>query len=450
MVDTREDVIKLLARASLEGYLGLFVGTGFSKAVTNGLAPNFKQLLVELMQRLSIKGDIDNDLEFRHRSYPQIASLLLSKYKDECNDANSAPDEFREQISNICNLTPNYELYSNYSQALKAIRPSWIITTNYDLLLEALLEDAVSLLANQPLIARPDRVPIYHLHGHRLHPKSIKITEEDYITLIGPIDYQRLKLPLLFLESTTLMLGYALGDINVRAAIEWSSSFKTSNNFQVSSIQGTVVQALYVSEITNEKPYVGANGEIIIEIHNLLEFLQEIGRSKAELEEIVSSIRKEINSFLSDTENALALMQDQGKKDLFLNIIGHALPYAVPTRLIDFLSKILDPIWEDARKDDGWEYYNIYLSLLLDIFERIDVSRINPTVFAYLVHSLERVSWFLKDGYYLGYAWKASETWKNEHDRISNELKKEIYSYAMKNGLMGIISIFNMINYENT
>ena len=137
-----------------------------------------------------------------------------------------------------------------------------MITTNYDLILEHLLNDATTVMPNQPLVPNAEHVPIYHLHGHRLEPSSIKITEEDYVGLLAPLDYQKMKLPLLLLESTTLMLGYARGDINVRAAIEWSESFKGSDRLRLCSEQGVVIQCFTSPKTRRTSHIKSANGEL--------------------------------------------------------------------------------------------------------------------------------------------------------------------------------------------
>jgi hypothetical protein len=201
----------------MRGSLGLFVGTGFSMAACGpGRAPDFLNLLREVAHRLEIEWD-ENDARFHRRSLPQIASLLVALVAEQqAIDRLKAEEKLKEAICLISDLKP-----SNLSMGalLAGLDLAWVVTTNYDLVLESLLDNAESLLASQPFVARYGGLPVYHLHGHRHFPDSIRITEEDYVRMVGPLDYQRLKLPLLMLESTTLILGYALGDMNVRSAM---------------------------------------------------------------------------------------------------------------------------------------------------------------------------------------------------------------------------------------
>src|ERR1700687_2544238 len=64
----RKVLLSLLARASLSGNLGLFIGTGFSKAATGGRALGFEQLLCSLADRLGIVVDFGNDDRYTRKS----------------------------------------------------------------------------------------------------------------------------------------------------------------------------------------------------------------------------------------------------------------------------------------------------------------------------------------------------------------------------------------------
>jgi len=411
------------------GYLGLFVGTGFSKAATANRAPGFEELLVSLATRLDLNPDFDSSPAYRRKSLPQVASQLLREYSAANPPPEQASERFREEIAQLCNLVPDGILASRLSSALIGVRPSWIITTNYDLILEALIEDAESVLPTQPLVPRTSRVPIYHLHGHRHNPSTIKVTEDDYVGLLGPIDYQRLKLPLLLVESTTLMLGYALGDINVRAAMEWSQSFRGEQGLRVAAWQGRVFHALRRDSPVST-PYPGPNGEMVLEVNDLVQFLEEIGERRAALEQYVGRLKASVQEFLADPANALAVSTNPVKRQEFLEIVENSLSFCPPTQMIDFLSRALDPVWLRAREDMGFTYYDTYLVLLIDVLERLTVGSVNPGLLFYLGDALDRVGWFLDPKKYPGTAFDATDTWMSQHHRIPDELKRELASYA--------------------
>ncbi|MBI5608597.1 MAG: SIR2 family protein [Deltaproteobacteria bacterium] len=233
---TRDEVFKRLAKSALDGYLGLFVGTGFSIALTNGRAPNFKKLLQEVCGELNIAFDFGDAAAVLGKSFPQVASSLVElraremlKLAPTGSDPDlvgqSALNEVRQAIATKTNLQPDPLLRAPYKAVLAKVSPSWIVTTNYDFILEALFDRSTSLLPENFLLPSTKLVPIYHLHGHRRRPESIVVTEEDYVGLFGPLEYRQLKLTLLVAESSTVMLGYSLGDINVRAALSWARGF---------------------------------------------------------------------------------------------------------------------------------------------------------------------------------------------------------------------------------
>jgi SIR2-like domain len=426
---TRDAALGSIATAAMYGYLGLFAGTGFSKAATRGRAPGFDELLTSLATRLDLSPDFDSSPAYRRKSLPQVASQLLREYSAANPPPEQASERFRDEIAELCNLMPDGAIATRLRSALRDVRPDWIITTNYDLILEALIDDAESVLPTQPLVPRASRVPIYHLHGHRHNSSTIRITEEDYVGLLGPIDYQRLKLPLLLLESTTLMLGYALGDINVRAAMAWSRSFRGEQGLGISGLQGRVYHALR-RDSPSDDPYAGPNGEIVLEIDDLASFLEEIGERRASLDSYVDHVKTSVQEFLADPANAPAVSSDVVKRHEFLTIVESSLSLCPPTQMIDFLSRALDPVWQKAREDLGFEHYDIYLGLLIDVLERISVRSVNPGLLFYLGDALDKVGWYLDPRKPTGTAWEATDTWMSQHARIPDDLKRELRSYA--------------------
>lgn len=430
-ISTRDAALEIAANASLTGYLGFFVGSGFSRAATSGQAPTFRQLMEMLVPRLDLDADILGREEYRFRSFPQVASNLLDAFAKVCQPAEKAGESFRQAIADICNLKPEPAAVAALRPGLREASPSWVITTNYDLILESLFEDAHTVSSDQPLIARPDRVPIYHLHGHRLNPSSIKVTEEDYVGLLGPIDYQRLKLPLLLAESTTLMLGYAFGDINVRAAVSWARSFKAAQGLRLSRGEGLVVQALYVSGTPSISPYEGPNGELVIETSDLALLLQDLAQCRTSLASQLVNVRSAIETFLSDPLVAAQLANHGPERTTFLNILSKALPFSRVTRIIEFLSRGLEPLWDKARADGGFDYYDTYICLLIDALERVTVQSCNPALLSFLADELEKVGSFISETpFAYGTAWKASSTWKAQHKRIHPDMKRELRSYG--------------------
>jgi len=47
------------------------------------------------------------------------------------------------------------------------------------------------------------------------------IVQEDYVGQFRPTEYRQIKMALMIKESTMLIIGYGLGDVNVLTALDW-------------------------------------------------------------------------------------------------------------------------------------------------------------------------------------------------------------------------------------
>ena len=72
-------------------------------------------------------------------------------------------------------------------------------------------------------------------------------------------------------ESTTLVLGYGLGDMNVLSAVDWSKNIYTEEN----EYPYEIIQALWTSS-PKEEAYRDENGNLFIEMNDLETFLNEL------------------------------------------------------------------------------------------------------------------------------------------------------------------------------
>jgi len=262
---TRESVMNYLSSSVIYGNLGLFIGAGFSKAVLDNPfeigALSWGELIEKSCDELSIDYININKVGI---SYPEIATSICEKYaNDKSIPYEEAKSEFKRKVCELTNWYPNGQQRDIYSNYLTLMNPKWIITTNYDLVIESLLTGrSLSLSPQDYLISPKDVIPVYHLHGIRHKHDSIIITQEDYVKLFRPNEYRQIKLALTIKESTTLILGYGLGDVNVLSAVDWSKniySHSTGSNLYPHQI----IQVVRVDEPRNET-YIDKNDIIII------------------------------------------------------------------------------------------------------------------------------------------------------------------------------------------
>jgi len=428
----------MLANSAARGRLGLFVGTGFSIAATNGVALTFEGLLQSVAVNLALDTDFSS-VNLRLKSLPQIASALILELSHQKGiSLYDAGVKFRSEIARICNLIPDESAKPEFDQGLNTAGPSWIVTTNYDLILESLIDRSESVLPTEALFPNMERVPIYHLHGHRHYQDSIKVTEEDYVGLLAPLDYQRLKLPLLFAESTTLMLGYALGDINVRAAMEWAKSFQSQARLPGSpNLHGKVILALY-HPTPSPEPIIGEQGEIILETSNVAALLIEIGKWRHDVETVTRMWEDEVRKFLADGTNALAIEKEGPEREELLKLIRSSGSMGATGAVIQFLQMAIQPIWKKAREDDGFEYYDTYLEILVALIRGLKITDASPVIMYFIADSLNNVGYYFNERFPIATAHQATRRWLREAPTLDAELLNELASFSAAHDMVGL------------
>lgn len=446
---TRQDVLSEIANAALFGSFGLFVGTGFSKALTNGLAPSFKELLSLVALDLELQVNLDDPANLG-KSYPRVALEMAKSLVGEDIKSGNAQQSLQKglvvlktAVCNNCNLVADENLAVQYRQVFEAIPIQWVITTNYDFILEDVIPNSIYLLPNQLLNLRNDYVPIYHLHGHIRSPENIVVTESDYVGLFSPTEYRQLKLNLLLAESTTLMLGYNLGDVNVQTAMEWSKVFKREKRLMTEDYQALVIQALYVSENPAAEPYYGDGGEVIIETANIFELLTEVKEiiDARKLEHAES--RELLNIWMDKDKFASVIADDKGARAEFIATLqSFPRSYDVQT-LLKFLRAVLEPIWALAREDGGFPHYDRFLNVLLDIIENMPIEDTHPSLFAYLAERLDDVAYFIspRGMRLIGDSWAATATWEGRNAAIPAAMKTDLMNYAKSHKRHSLLNI---------
>ncbi len=447
---TRESVLDDIADACLFGNLGLFVGSGFSKALTGGRAPSFPELLERVSVELGLSDEYQQLQAEPGHSFPIIAQALceaLAFKSDGVATAKTLPgaiERFKRAIAEECELQATPDLATEYRKILSATPKSWIITTNYDFIIESVVDRHVYILPDQVMNTREDFVPIYHMHGHRRAPGSIVITQADYVRALGPLDYRQLRLVLSVTESTTLMLGYGLGDVNVQTAVEWSRRFREEHGLQFAPYQGIVVQGLFTRGAVNPLPYRRNSGELVIETDNLLTLLKEIGAAvgarRRQHEEACGVLR----DWMAKPQSAEKLIADRATRELFIGVVKKLPRCYDIQQLIKFLDSALGPTWKKARAGpEGFPLYDALLEVLLDVLENLPLGAIHPSLLSYMAERLDEVSNYIDPELMkrVGDAWAASRTWVRRRTALPIETARELQNYARRHNRLGLLNL---------
>jgi hypothetical protein len=211
----------------------LFVGAGLSIRYFN--APSWSGILGELISQLPNASE--RPLEYysqKIENNEDIASALVPQFFDFAWGAgkNSFPKEIFSKNFHAsmflkwktCDLI-DQKFSDNWGgghamaeeiDALKAIQPFSIATTNYDKMLEEIFPEHEPVVG-QSIISRQNSFvgEIFKIHGCVSNPQGIVITRDDYDEFIKKKKYLSAKLLTMFCENPVIFIGYGLGDRNV-------------------------------------------------------------------------------------------------------------------------------------------------------------------------------------------------------------------------------------------
>lgn len=214
---------KSFATAVHQGSLGLFIGAGFSKAVMkeSGIKAHcFKELLKDQCKRWGIKYKGSNH-DYRHI----IDALCLKIQKAKSVGETEAILYLKQSVASQVAYMPSQSVVDTYRSLLLSLKPKWIITTNYDFVLEAILGNkCLTIDVDDMFVQYQDLIPIYHVHGTRYNPKGMVLVDGDYLATFRPNDYRMQRLSFLLMECVPMFIGYSLNDMNIRVALDWKEN----------------------------------------------------------------------------------------------------------------------------------------------------------------------------------------------------------------------------------
>lgn len=433
-VATREEVIHYIASSSIYGNLCLFVGAGFSKELVGNEALSWGQLLEKAADLLEIEFDF-SDKKLIGTGYPEIASLISRKHCDSKGiSLKESISLLKEKVAELTCWYPNDEKKKLYASHIDLLDPAWVVTTNYDLVIESLLPGrSVTIGPDQPLVFPKGRTPVYHLHGVRTYPEKIVLCREDYTALFRPNEYRQIKLALTLKESTTLLLGYGLGDDNVLTAFDWSRHVFDE---EVKTYPSEVIQVIRMSK-PKAQPYRGHNGALIIETSDLESFFSELMpcvKKSYENNELTNkkldSIRQQLVK--SPEASIVKFIDDPVFREVTLSVINNSRYAPLIDGFIPFLDKCVDKTFERSLPNGAFEGYGQGLVLVLDILKAFGDSNMPPALFHTIANAFHRQTPYI--GMKIGQSHKAGRIWNSTRSKLPVEQLRELKNYAHSKG----------------
>lgn len=425
---SRDDIFEIICKAARSSTLGLFVGSGFTKAILKDCrfhkAYDWKELLQESCSRMGIIRDIFKE----GMPYPQVASTICHEYVQAQNATlKDAERKLKITIADLVNATPSKTALVEYEEYFKELNPNWFVTTNYDTIIEQILHEKVFLInPKDSFIKTKDFVPVYHIHGSVTDPESIVITNEDYTQTLRVSDYRHARLPFLIKESTVLMVGYSLNDLNVLSAVDYSQNVYTNVS---ASFKTPIIQLLYKKH-PNSEPYID-NNIIIQEIGDLSDYLSElinyVKRYKSIIGKKTNDVKKHMEFFTNaddrDIENFIENKENRQEIFDLIKSIDYEFWYIYPS-YIAFLSKSFGVLWDKAHVQNAFSYYCDILDLLLDIIENIDYEKVPFNLLEFLIGHFKEISYSI--GKSSGQSWAAKDLWDKRCHSIPEEFVNEL------------------------
>lgn len=203
----------------------LFVGSGLSIRYID--APNWDGLLSEIAGSITLPRSYEHYRQLHDQSKEALAEELSELYFDQVPDNDLVDGQvrsyyFKAAVAKLLNARLQASLpsldESPEVRALRRIRPSAVITTNYDELMERLFPEYKVVVSEDSVLSEELSAvgEIYKIHGSAADPSSIVITQADYDKFDKRQMYLTAKLLTLFLEYPIIFLGYSLQDRNVQ------------------------------------------------------------------------------------------------------------------------------------------------------------------------------------------------------------------------------------------
>lgn len=439
------DLIDTLGQAALDGRLGLVIGTGFSKALTEGQkvrAPGWRELLEQIAQA----GNIEVAHEVG-QSFPQIASAIAAAYTAKhpslsgddpraSEGATSGAAWLKLSVAQRSALMIPGPRRQRYREALRTIRPAWVVTTNYDLCIEEVAPEATIVPPGQPFVSNRRHTPVFHLHGHRLDPASLVITEEDYARVTRRLAQTLARPAFMLPECVTLMLGYGLRDPHVQSVLEWSRGARGSRQ--------PVIQAVY-NQLPTSRTYKGSFGQELIEVADIATLLENIAHRARELSVARDQKLDEARRFLGTSGvldgasiRPLASLPSAERRLVF-DTFKELVKVEGNTAVLSLLADSFIGVWSTAKELNQFSQYRDLLEMIFDGLAVWRGSDCEPALFSFLA------SWFCQAAPYvgrgLGQSFAAHALWEEKKHELGGALRKELLEHAEAHSMSAAVKL---------
>ena len=265
-----EQDIRFLAEELEKGKLVVFVGAGVSK---NSGLPDWKELIKDYAEYRGIK-------EFTSKEYLTIPEEVFERYGSlkyyEIAEKRFSGKYFPNSIHRI----------------LKKMDLTYIITTNYDTLIEDEIKNLQIVSKDEDLPYTNSNRMLIKMHGD-FDNKNIVLKKSDYDNYEKNFPLISTHIKGLFTTNTVLFIGYSYNDTNIQQIMNW-----------IKEILKEKTRKAFLVEFTNEDNKDEENGEQINKISlKLLNDNNDEVLYENKKERFNNNYEKTLTKFLSDIYN---------------------------------------------------------------------------------------------------------------------------------------------------
>ncbi|EGR3203764.1 SIR2 family protein [Vibrio parahaemolyticus] len=393
-----------IAYAAASNRICFFTGTGFSKAVTDKKAPSWQGLLEELI------GLLPNAKETKAALFPEDGKNPLTLEESAQVIAIELSSIGLNIHTETAKLIESVELSGEIDPITEFMtkRSFRAVTTNYDKLLEKIANesDCHSIAPGLPIPRSISRAKIYHVHGSVDAPNNMVITSDDYFKFLNGESYFSRKLSTVLHENTVVILGYSLGDTNLKAIISDYKGF--SKNHVVSSNIFLISRSSVAQQVKDY--YSHCYGIRVLDNKDVIEFFAELNQQIPEAEKCVESSVSNIKKVLF--ENHSYKKEFLGLSNSFYEIIaslGAAGLSINDKNVVEAISKIIATKTELTHENNAWDQYVQLANWLIYIGSILDIK--DTALETEYLKAVKRSMETMRRELYIGYSWHAYKAW---------------------------------------
>lgn len=282
-----EQDIRFLAEELEKGKLVVFVGAGVSK---NSGLPEWEELIKDYADYRGIK-------EFTSKQFLTIPEEVFERY-GSLKYYEIAEKRF------LGKYVPN-----SIHRILKKMKLTYIITTNYDTLIEDEIKNLQIVSKDEDLPYTNSNRMLIKMHGD-FENKNIVLKKSDYDNYEKNFQLISTFVKGLFTTNTVLFIGYSYSDTNVQQIMNW-----------IKEILKEKTRKAFLVEFTNEDNKEEENGEQINKISlKLLNDNNDEVLYESKKERFNNNYEKTLTKFLSNIYNEKEKVKQEKIFEIYINL----------------------------------------------------------------------------------------------------------------------------------